>query len=152
MMRQPRPSHFRLLATMIGSGPSIEASPGGIMKRCAIGIAVAVALLSQQGSAMAQSPDIGSANSVMPGCRDAMSPEAAPNTYRAYVKAECTAVIRTMFFFGRSHFGICAPDQATVGQAIRVVVLHIDQRPARMHEPFELLALEAMRRAWPCRS
>jgi Rap1a immunity proteins len=119
--------------------------------RHAIGIAAALALMGQQGAALAQSRDVGSANSVMPGCRDALSPEAAPDTYRAYVKAECTAIIRTIFFFGQSHFGLCAPNQATVGQAIRVVGVYIDQRPERMHEHFERLALEAMRRAWPCR-
>jgi Rap1a immunity proteins len=80
-----------------------------------------------------------------------MSTDAAPNQLRAYVKGECTAVIRTIVFFGQSNFAICLPDQATIGQVIRVVVLHIDQRPERMHERFELLALEALRRAWPCR-
>ena len=124
---------------------------GGIMKRYAIGMAAALALLGQQGSASAQSTDIWSANSLMPGCRDAMSTDAAPNQLRAYVKGECTAAIRAIIFFGQSHLGVCLPDRATLGQAIRVVVLHIDQRPERMHERFELLALEALQKAWPCR-
>jgi Rap1a immunity proteins len=47
--------------------------------------------------------------------------------------------------------GFCVPDRSTVGQAVRVVVAYIDQRPERMHEYFEVLALEALRRAWPCR-
>jgi hypothetical protein len=34
---------------------------------------------------------------------------------------------------------------ANVEQAIRVIVLYIDQRPARMHEEFLHLALEALR-------
>jgi len=118
------------------------------MKRDAIGIAAALALLGQQGSVLAQSTD--SANSLMPGCRDALS-QPASNQLQGYVKGECTAVIRTIIFFGQSHLGICLPNQATLGQAIRVIVLYIDQRPERMDERFELVAGEALRRAWPCK-
>ncbi len=39
----------------------------------------------------------------------------------------------------------------TVGQEVRVVVAYIDARPARMHEPFIALALEALQKAWPCK-
>jgi hypothetical protein len=50
-----------------------------------------------------------------------------------------------------SHLGFCPPVGANQGQAIRVVIAYIDQRPARMHEPFVALALEALRASWPCR-
>jgi Rap1a immunity proteins len=42
-------------------------------------------------------------------------------------------------------------DGVTVGQEIMVVVAYIDARPARMHENFGVLALEALRTAWPCK-
>jgi hypothetical protein len=32
-----------------------------------------------------------------------------------------------------------------------MIVLYIDQRPERMNERFEDLALEAMQQAWPCK-
>jgi hypothetical protein len=35
-------------------------------------------------------------------------------------------------------------------QLVRVVVAYIDQRPARLHESFLNLALEALTDAWPC--
>src|SRR5262249_1814763 len=117
---------------------------GGIMKRHAIGIAAALALLGQQGMASAQ----GSANTVMLGCRNDLSQHDDKN--QVYLSAMCTGIIRTMFYFG-SRLGFCIPDGTNAGQAIRVVVLYIDQRPARMHERFEDLALEAMQKAWPCR-
>jgi hypothetical protein len=47
--------------------------------------------------------------------------------------------------------GICPPDGTTVGHAVRVIVTYIDQRPERMREQFEALALEALQQAWPCR-
>jgi hypothetical protein len=50
-----------------------------------------------------------------------------------------------------SVLGFCVPDRSTVGQAVRVIVAYVDQRPERMHEHFEVLVLEALRRAWPCR-
>jgi hypothetical protein len=54
---------------------------------------------------------------------------------------------------GLLRIGMCinTPNGVTVAQAARVVVAYIEARPARMHEPFEFLALEALRTAWPCK-
>jgi hypothetical protein len=49
-----------------------------------------------------------------------------------------------MHYFARYYFGACSPERATVGQTLRMVVRYIDQRPERMHERFEDLALEAI--------
>jgi hypothetical protein len=57
-----------------------------------------------------------------------------------------------MGYFSRSHFGVCIPDDDAYSmQIIRVIVRYINERPERMHEHFELLALEALQQAWPCR-
>jgi Rap1a immunity proteins len=114
-------------------------------KRHAIGIAVCLALLAQQGIALAQSPDF-----FVEGCRD--SSDQVTDPYLVWLKATCTSIIRTMLFLGRSHLRICAPERATVEQAIPVIVAYIDRRPERLREKyFEELALEALQRAWPCR-
>ena len=42
----------------------------------------------------------------------------------------------------------CAPPDVTLGQEVRVVVQYITARPERMHEPFVILADEAIRTAW----
>jgi hypothetical protein len=111
------------------------------MRIHAIAFAAALALLGQQGIASAQS-DIGTASA---GCRDAIS-----NTERnPYLRGLCGGIVRAIFHL-ESVLGFCVPDRATVGQAVRVVILYIDQRPARMHEHFEHLAIEALRQAWPC--
>jgi hypothetical protein len=112
----------------------------------AIGIAAAVALLPQQGVALAQSFDI-SANAMMPGCRDLMN----ASERNGVGQAECLGIVRTMHYFARYYFGECRPERVTVGQTLRVVVTHIDQRPGLIHERFEDLALEAILEAWPCR-
>jgi hypothetical protein len=38
----------------------------------------------------------------------------------------------------------------TDSAGIRVVVQYIGERPARMNENFKILAIEALRAAWPC--
>jgi hypothetical protein len=43
------------------------------------------------------------------------------------------------------------PEKLTLMQLVRGVIAYIEIRPARMHEPFAALALEALRSAWPCR-
>jgi hypothetical protein len=47
--------------------------------------------------------------------------------------------------------GFCAPADATVEQAVRVVTGYLDARPSRLHEGFTMLVLEALNAAWPCR-
>jgi hypothetical protein len=114
-------------------------------KRHAIAIAAALAVLGQQGSALPQSDNY-SANSIMPHCRGA-SDTRDPTPMQGF----CTGVISTIYFFGDTHLGACPPKGTNIGQAIRVVVRYIDQRPERMHEKFMTLALEALQQAWPCR-
>jgi hypothetical protein len=116
-------------------------------KQYASVIAAALALLGQQGPAVAQTRDVMSANAVVPGCRSFL----ANDNQNVIAMGACSGVISTIFYFSRTHFGVCLPVGANRGQAISVVVRYIDQRPERMHERFEDLALEALQQAWPCR-
>jgi hypothetical protein len=48
--------------------------------------------------------------------------------------------------------GVCMPEgQTTVAQQVRIVAAYIDARPNRLHEDFRVLALEALKDAWPCK-
>jgi hypothetical protein len=53
----------------------------------------------------------------------------------------------------RKEFCIELPPSGVItrGQEVRVVISYIEARPARMHESFHDLALEALRTAWPCK-
>jgi len=108
-------------------------------------IVAALALLGQQEFALAQSPDA-SAIAMMPNCRDLINASGR----NGVGQAECLGIVRTMHYFARYYFGACSPERSTVGQTLRVIVSYIDQRPERMHERFEDLALEAILEAWPC--
>jgi Rap1a immunity proteins len=51
----------------------------------------------------------------------------------------------------RTSLCINHPAEVTNGQMARVVTNYIESHPARMHEDFAVLALEALQAAWPCR-
>jgi Rap1a immunity proteins len=44
----------------------------------------------------------------------------------------------------------CRPGAVTDVQLAKVVVAYMDRNPARLHEPFNGLVLEALAKAWPC--
>lgn len=108
------------------------------------GFALVTSLMLSGGSAFAEYSL--SANGVMPGCRGLM---AGGDT--AYVShGRCVGLIEGVLYRSRER-EICAPAEVTNGQLVRVVMQYIDASPARMHEDFRKLAVEAMRAAWPCR-
>lgn len=87
-----------------------------------------------------------SATWIMPGCRAAIAePRSRPADYD---QGLCTGIVRGISYVD---LDMCAPGKVTLGQMLRVVVRYIDMRPERQHENFVLLALEALRAAWPCR-
>jgi Rap1a immunity proteins len=59
-------------------------------------------------------------------------------------------VVQTMLYLSDPLFGLCTPEGANLELVLRVVVRYVDQKPDRMHERFEKLALEAVLEAWPC--
>src|SRR5262245_3262642 len=85
-----------------------------------------------------------SANTVMKGCRSYI---AGDRYNEPFLQGVCTGEIDAIVDLSRS----CAPNGSTLGQAVRVVAAYIDARPARSHEDFSTLALEALKDAWPCR-
>jgi Rap1a immunity proteins len=107
------------------------------------GFVLIAALMLSGSSALAE--DKNSANFMMPSCRKLLTNDDS----EPYLQGICYGIIKTLYFMGG---GKCAPSGVvTVSQNTRVVVQYIDARPARMHEDFRELALEAMKAAWPCR-
>lgn len=51
---------------------------------------------------------------------------------------------------GNERLRACMPPGITRLEKLRVVVVYVDQNQDRLHEPFEVLALEALARGWPC--
>ena len=86
-----------------------------------------------------------SANYVMQGCRHYMNFGDNVDPFR---QGWCGGIIAGLTFFPPD--STCLPAGVTRAQVTRVTVQYIDSRPARMHEDFRILALEAMKAAWPC--
>ena len=86
-----------------------------------------------------------SANWVIPGCHAFIGQSGDPMRANA-----CAGMVWGVLDIAGIAKWVCAPSTSTVGQAVRVVVQYIDARPARMHERFTFLALEALRGGWPC--
>ena len=95
--------------------------------------------------------DVSSANVLMPACREwAMAMEGGRLRADPWLRGICIGTIDGIFY---SSDAICPPRKGgkiSLGQVARVVVQYVDNNPARMHEDFKKLALEAMRAAWPC--
>ena len=127
-----------------------------MLKRQAIWIAACLGLFVQQEIASAQpNQDMQSAYHLLVGCREFINLNFHDGTdgtafLQGFEQGLCAGHVAAITHFGQ-HYGVCSPEKITVVQAARVIVVYIDQRPARMHERFTDLALEALQQAWPCR-
>ena len=121
-----------------------------------LGAALALTVTAMQ----AAGEDQNSASYAMPGCR-AILQKSSDDLFK---QGLCVGMIRGIAFVSESLSSapslpgnvrqeLCTnhPDEVTIAQLIRVVIAHIEARPARMHEDFRDLALEAFRTAWPCK-
>jgi hypothetical protein len=89
-----------------------------------------------------------SANAVVSGCRFFDGPTTSHNSrFDPFGQGYCVGLLEGLDYEGVQ----CRPREVTLGQIVRVVVQYIDSRPARMHEDFRVLAIEAMKAAWPCK-
>lgn len=98
--------------------------------------------------AHAQNPrdfSVFSANAMMPGC------VAFLENVDSFSAGYCAGVVRALLATSFA-FKACPPNEGSLGQSVRVVVAFINQNPARMHEPFEALVIDALRGAWPCKN
>jgi hypothetical protein len=121
---------------------------GGIMMGRISSVLLFLIVSAYSQSAIAQSNnDVTSANYLVPGCREFLKAQSDQYSYRQGV---CAGIVSAMQYFGEP-LGYCSPDGTNVGQAMRVIVTYIDQRPSQMHTQFRDLALRALRAAWPCK-
>jgi len=98
------------------------------------------------------------ANSQMPGCRSALTAierSTKPDLVGALGAGQCIGAINTLLMLAAADqfsppYRLCFAEGVSTPQIVRVVVRYIDARPERQHQSFTLLAMEAVRAAWPC--
>jgi len=116
---------------------------------------VCVGLIAAASEAAAQeeiTPDM-SANSMFFGCR--AFAEGQMSVKSLSLANFCSGVVHGLAYLSNSlppDFRSCVPETSNAQQKARVVVKYIEANPERMHEHFELLAVEAFHYAWPCSS
>ncbi len=105
-------------------------------------LGVAVALLLAAGDARAQ---MRTGNDFIRSCQQHQT-----SAREDYGQGICMGFIGGIFYWS-GDFGVCAPEGANWGQALRIVVGYMERNPARLHQHFAQLVVEALREAWPCR-
>jgi hypothetical protein len=117
----------------------------------AIAFGLLAAVLAVEG-AEAQT-DTESANHLLPGCQMYLREQGVVRS--PFEVAMCLGLIDGLTFvtetFARflpASISSCPPRGVTKQQQVRVVVAYIERRPERMHEPFKILALQALHEAW----
>jgi Ssp1 endopeptidase immunity protein Rap1a len=88
-----------------------------------------------------------SANKLMPACRAFEIKSTTFDPIEIYQTGECVGIIEAIDYVDDR---TCVPRGVTKGQMVRVVIHYVENQPARHHEDFRKLALEALRNAWPC--
>jgi hypothetical protein len=115
---------------------------------CLAGVGMLLVLMTGGAGAQQQRNTTNSANSMLPHCKSDTGGRGI------FMEGVCSGSIATLGFVGPildDAYRFCFPDGATNEQMTRIVIAYIEARPARMHEDFRDLALEALRAAWPCR-
>jgi hypothetical protein len=106
---------------------------------------VVIAALTEIGPASAQS-----AIFRMPGCRSFLNQDNNALRYD-FSSGVCSGIVEALMSIGAT-LGVCCPPESGVDQGVRVVVQYVSNQPARLNENFEALAIEALRKAWPCKN
>jgi len=114
---------------------------------------VLIVAMTLNGKVAVAEPSQTSADYVMPGCRDAASlitfSNVAESKEEASLMGFCLGIVVGLSFNGQA-YGICLPAGTTAQLATSIVVQYIDGQPARVHEDFNRLAVDALRANWPC--
>ncbi len=76
-----------------------------------------------------------------------------PDADAALRQGICAGMIAGLqYLANEANIGVCMPDKATNGQALSIVVQWLHKYPEHRAKDFRVLALAAMRGAWPCRT
>ena len=100
-----------------------------------------------------------SGNTMLPGCKLELSRRDSHrkpdlNNWHVLYGTACVGKIVTLIDVAQiltPQYRFCPPEGATNTQGLRIVVAFIEARPQDAHRKFDELALEALRKAWPCR-
>ena len=117
----------------------------------AIRILLAILFCTIAERAVAQM-DTDSGYFMLPNCKAAMVGSIAGERLNVWA-GRCAGVIESLTWTGSSIEGsnrFCPPQPVPTEQALRVVILYMEQHPKQLHLDLKVLALRALQQAWPC--
>jgi Ssp1 endopeptidase immunity protein Rap1a len=116
-----------------------------MLPRCA---AAMLGMLTAVNEGAAQ--DIASASHMLPACKALVIGNVASGISQSDV-GRCIGMVEGLNVAASSFHAFCPPAAATTTQRVRAIVAFIEAHPERKDEHYALLALDAMKQAWPCR-
>jgi Rap1a immunity proteins len=108
-------------------------------------LATALMLLSSSAGA----ENVYSGGHMLPHCKAFVSASSHPSFWEGMCIGQIVA-LDTVKAVMPAPVRSCSPPAATIMQKTQVIVQFLEANPARLHESFNILALLAMRAAWPC--
>jgi hypothetical protein len=121
------------------------------MRSLAIAVVALAALFGEPALSQSTNPNSGSA--YLPACRVAgqdQDPSPAEITRASYCLGMVAALVGVAPIL-EPRYRFCFPKDSNTQQAVRVVVAFLDKNPSMLHYDFRIVALIAMREAWPCK-
>src|SRR5713101_835327 len=117
------------------------------MRAAIIGIAMALASTIAVAEPDAMNKMIDRADFMLPICKAWINGRGLEHDFHgeAFMKGFCAGLIEGMGNVATVMGFICPPSDVTRKQSTIVVIAYIEARPQRGHEPFQLLAIEALR-------
>jgi hypothetical protein len=95
-----------------------------------------------------------SVSSLLVGCQRAAETSKATGLMAVYNEGTCVGVVAGLIgvrtYLDAQH-RFCMPQDANVGQAVKIVAKFGNDRPDIRHLELWTVALMALRQAWPCR-
>lgn len=113
------------------------------------GVVLIAAMMLTCGVTFAAEP--GTADAMVTPCRMGvgMQPHGPTDQFTYQNSGMCVGIIDGLSFRNPT---LCIPSNVTNTQGVKVVLKYIEDRPERRNEDFKILALEALRQAWPCKN
>ena len=117
-----------------------------LLARCTIAAAV---FLSASAASAAEDATL-SADQVLPACAAFIAERAPREIDEVFQAGRCIGLMQGLGYASQL-LGVCPPDDVTEALRARVAVTYVEAHPERMHEDFRVLAVEAMKKTWPCK-
>jgi hypothetical protein len=112
-----------------------------------------IALILLSVSAMAQNKSADDGNALLRGCNVELRPHGPFTLVETSQSGYCRGLIKGIYdvFLLYEPGIVCAPDQVTLRQNVRIVVKYLNDHPEELHIQDSLLVIRALSKAYPCK-